>query len=231
MAKIFDDSGSLTRTMTTPRVLSVNVGSIREIEWRGEIVTTGIWKNPVAGRVVLSGVNFAGDDQADRTVHGGPDKAVYAYACEDYDFWREQRGLETPVGLFGENLTVQGIDLSSALVGERWSVGSTLLEVAQPRLPCYKLGIRMGDPYFPKRFLQAQRMGAYFRVIEEGDVGAGDDVHVTARPEHGVTLRTMTEALRDREKAARLLAVDRLPAFWRRLAADSGRNVAAPPEV
>ena len=231
MAKIFDDSGSLTRTMTTPRVLSVNIGAVREIEWRGEIVSTGIWKHAITGRVALRGVNLAGDDQADRTVHGGPDKAVYAYAREDYCFWRDEEGVDTSPGLFGENLTVGGIDLSSALVGERWSVGSTLLEVAQPRLPCYKLGIRMGDSYFPKRFLQAQRMGAYLRVIEEGDVGAGDDVHVTSRPEHGVTLRMMTEALRDREKAARLLAVDRLPAFWRRLAADSRRNFDAPSEV
>lgn len=231
MARVFDDSGSLTRTVTTPRVLSVNVGSIREIEWRGEIVTTGIWKNPVAGRVALRGVNLAGDDQADRTVHGGPDKAVYAYAREDYDFWRDEEGVDTSPGWFGENLTVEGIDLSSALVGERWSIGSTLLEVVQPRLPCYKLGIRMGDPYFVKRFLRARRMGAYLRVVEEGDVGAGDDVRVTSRPEHGVTLRMMTEALRDDEKAARLLAVDRLPAFWRRLAADSRRNVDAPPEV
>src|SRR3982751_4396409 len=130
---------------TAPRVISVNVGEVREVEWRGDVVTTAIWKSPVAGRVALRGVNFAGDDQADRTVHGGPDKAVYAYAREDYDYWRDVEGLETPVGLFGENLTVEGLDLSAAHVGERWTVGSTLLEVAQPRLPCYKLGARVGD--------------------------------------------------------------------------------------
>src|SRR4051812_40165888 len=154
--------------MTTPRVISVNVGAIRQVEWRGRLVTTGIWKYPVEGRVGVRGVNVDGDDQADRTVHGGPDKAVYAYSREDYDFWQEVEGVETSPGLFGENLTVEGLDLSAALVGERWRVGSTLLEVAQPRLPCFKLGIRLGDPRFPKRFKVASRMGAYPRIIEAG---------------------------------------------------------------
>jgi len=178
--------------MTTPRVISVNVGVIREVHWRGRLVTTGIWKYPVEGRVAVRGVNLEGDDQADRTVHGGPHKAVYAYAREDYDFWRDEEGLETSPGLFGENLTVEGLDLSEAVVGERWRVGSTLLEVAQPRLPCFKLGIRLGNPHFPKRFKVVSRMGAYLRIIEPGDVGAGDKVSVTHRPVHTVTLREMT---------------------------------------
>lgn len=202
----------------TPRVISVNVGGIREIEWHGRRVTTGIWKHPVDGRVALRGVNFAGDDQADRTVHGGPDKAVYAYAREDYDYWRDEQGIEAPNALFGENLTTEGLDLSNALVGERWSVGSTLLEVAQPRLPCYKLGIRLDDPYFPKRFMSVSRMGAYLRIIEEGDVGANDSVRVISRPDHGVTLHGMVEALRDSRKAAALRTVPRLPEFWRQVA-------------
>lgn len=203
------------------RVISVNVGEIRAVEWRGEIVHTGIWKYPVEGRVALRGVNFAGDDQADRTVHGGPDKAVYAYAREDYDFWRDSKQLETPPGLFGENLTVEGLDLSDAIIGERWRVGSTLLEVAQPRMPCYKLGVRMNDSYFPKKFLAAGRAGAYLRVIEEGDVGAGDAVQVTVRPSHGITLRFMVEALQDDAKAVALRALPRLPVFWRRVASRS----------
>jgi MOSC domain-containing protein YiiM len=163
-------------------------------------------------------VNFDGDDQADRTVHGGPDKAVYSYAREDYDFWREELGIETPPGLFGENLTVEGLDLSSAMIGEQWRVGSTLLEVAQPRLPCFKLGIRMGDARFPKRFLAASRMGAYLRVIQEGDVGAGDEVHVVFKPNDGVTLSDMVEALHDRTKARSMLRAPRLPSFWRDVA-------------
>jgi MOSC domain-containing protein YiiM len=180
-------------------------------------VTTGIWKQPVDGRVALRGVNFAGDDQADRTVHGGPDKAVYAYAREDYDYWREQ-GIETSVALFGENLTTEGIDLSAACPGERWSVGSAVLEVAQPRLPCFKLGIRMGDARFLKRFLAVQRVGAYLRIVEEGDIGAGDAVRVTSRPTHGVTLRDMVAALDDEDKAVALRRIERLPRFWREIA-------------
>ena len=177
-----------------PRVLSVNVGAVREVRWRGRRVTTGIWKSPVEGRVALRGVNLAGDDQADRSVHGGPDKAVYAYSREDYERWRAEEGIDTPVGLFGENLTVEGLDLSSALAGERWSVGTALLEVAQPRMPCYKLGIRMGDPEFPRKFMEAARPGAYLRIVREGDVGAGDAITVTSRPAHGVTLHAMWEA-------------------------------------
>jgi MOSC domain-containing protein YiiM len=205
--------------VTRPRVLSLNVGTVREVEWRGERVTTGIWKAPVAGRVALRGVNFAGDDQADRRVHGGPDKAVYAYAREDYAWWHAYESIETPPGLFGENLTVDGMNLSSALAGERWRVGSALLEVAQPRMPCFKLGIRLGDSHFPRKFLAAGRPGAYLRIVEEGDVGAGDAIEVVSRPEHGVTMRRMVAAVWDRDEAAVLSRVDRLPEFWRRVAA------------
>jgi MOSC domain-containing protein YiiM len=199
-------------------VLSVNVGAIRQVDREGERVSTGIWKSPVTGRIALRGVNLEGDDQADRTVHGGPDKAVYAYAREDYDYWREREGMQTSAGLFGENLTTGGIDLSSALAGERWSVGTTLLEVSQPRLPCYKLGIRVGDPHFIRRFLLARRMGAYLRIVQEGDVGAGDAVEVVSRPAHGVSLRDMTDALRDPAKARALRAVPELPRFWEKVA-------------
>ena len=200
------------------RVISINVGTVREVEWRGEVVRTAIWKAPVTGRVALRGVNFAGDDQADRTVHGGPDKAVYAYAREDYDYWRTHEGLDVEPALFGENLTVEGIDLSSALIGERWSVGSTLLEVAQIRLPCFKLGIRLGDPRFPRRFQHVGRMGAYLRVVQEGDVGAGDALDVVFRPAHDVSLATMLEALDNDEQARRLSHAGYLPGFWQRVA-------------
>jgi len=209
---------TLNSRQARPRVVSLNVGDVREIEWHGQLVTTGIWKYPVSGRVALRGVNFAGDDQADRTVHGGPDKAVYAYAREDYDFWREELGIDMPPGTFGENLTVERLDLTHAMVGDRWRVGSTLLEVAQPRLPCFKLGIRMGDARFPKRFQAAGRMGAYLRVVEEGDVGAGDEIDVVFRPTDGVTLHEMVEALRDRSVAHRLLRAPYLPRFWREVA-------------
>ena len=198
-----------------PRVLSVNVGMVRDVAWRGRTVSTAIWKHAVEGRVAVRGVNLAGDDQADRTVHGGRDKAIYAYAREDYDFWREHQAVETSPGLFGENLTTDGLDLSRAVIGERWSVGSTLLEVAQIRLPCYKLAARMGDPYFPKRFLAAARMGAYLRIVQDGDVGADDPIHVTHTPAHGVTLGDMMHVFRHPERASVLRAVPDLPEFWR----------------
>jgi MOSC domain-containing protein YiiM len=203
---------------TVARVVSVNVGGIRRLEINGQHVSTAIWKQPVNGRVAIRGVNLDGDDQADRSVHGGPDKAVYAYAREDYDWWRAREDFDIQPGLFGENLTTEGIDLSSAVVGERWSLGSTVLEVAQPRLPCYKLGIRVSDPHFLKRFLTALRMGAYLRIVQEGDVGMGDAVRVSSRPAHGMTLREMTRALREPEQAVRLRDVPRLPAFWRQVA-------------
>jgi MOSC domain-containing protein YiiM len=200
------------------RVLSVNVGAVREVLWRGETVTTAIWKSPVDGRVAIRGVNLDGDDQADRQVHGGRDKAVYAYAREDYDAWRDRHDVATTPGQFGENLTVEGVDLRQAIVGEQWEVGSALLEVAQPRLPCFKLGIRMNDPRFPKRFQAEGRMGAYFRIVREGDVGAGDAIAIVSRPEHGVTLADMVGALQNPAKAELLGRVPGLPAFWRRFA-------------
>lgn len=201
-------------------VVSVNVGMVRQVEWNGELVRTGIWKEPVTiGRVPVYGVNLDGDDQADRESHGGPDKAVYAYSVEDYSYWRATEGVATHAALFGENLTVSGIDLMQCVVGERWGVGSTVLEVAQPRLPCFKLGIRMNDPLFPKRFQSVGRLGAYLRIIDEGGIGVGDAVRVIARPDHSVTLGVMLHALRDRSSAHALLAAPGLPRFWRRVAA------------
>jgi MOSC domain-containing protein YiiM len=177
------------------RVQSVNVGAVREILWRERVVRTGIWKHPVGERAIrVRRVNLDGDDQADRALHGGPDKAVYAYAAEDYRYWADHEGIATSPGLFGENLTVQGLDLGSALAGERWRVGTALLEVAQPRLPCFKLGVRLDNPRFPKRFLAVGRFGAYLRVLEEGEVRAGDAIRVLRRPECGISLRAMAES-------------------------------------
>jgi hypothetical protein len=143
--------GAMSRT---PRIVSVNVGEPRTVEWRGREVTTGIWKSPVSGPVRVEGVNVAGDDQADRRVHGGVDKAVYAYALEDYEWWAAALAdgdgpVELTPGTFGENLTTEGIDLTGARIGDRWSVGDVVLEVSQPRQPCYKLGIRRGTTASP----------------------------------------------------------------------------------
>jgi len=174
---------------------AVSVGVPRPVELDGHTVWTAIWKRPVEGRVALRGVNLRGDDQADRTVHGGPDKAVYAYAAEDTEWWEAQLGRPLGPAAFGENLTTRGLPVSEAVIGERWAVGSTLLEVAQPRLPCFKLGLRMGDPRFLKRFAGAGRPGAYLRVIREGDLGAGDAIEVISRPAHGVTSALVSRAL------------------------------------
>jgi MOSC domain-containing protein YiiM len=179
------------------RVASLNVGRTRAIRTGTRSVSTAFWKSPVAGRVADRGVNVDGDEQADRSDHGGPDKAVYAYAIEETRTWERELGRDLGHAAFGENLTTEGLDVSGALVGERWRIGTVLLEIAQPRLPCFKLGLRMGDPAFVRRFARASRPGAYLRIIEEGELGAGDtiDVEIEALPDHGVTMRLVSDAL------------------------------------
>ena len=198
--------------VSAAQVLFVNVGGVRTVDVGDRSIETAIWKSPVEGRVPVRGVNVSGDDQADRSVHGGEHKAVYAYAWEDTLWWQEQLGRELEPGNFGENLTVRGVDVPRAVVGERWRVGSALLEVSEPRFPCFKLGLRMGDPGFVKRFAAARRTGAYLRIVEEGDVGAGDPIEIRERPDHGVTIGLFAEAyLGDRSLAGRLLEATLAP--------------------
>ena len=197
-------------------MLSVNVSAARTVEIDGKPVSTGIFKTPVAGRVALRGVNLAGDEQADRTVHGGPDRAVYAYADEDYAWWSKHIGRELAAGSFGENLTLHGIDVSGARIGERWEVGTTVVQVASPRVPCFKLAKAMNDPTFVKAFADALRPGAYLRVIAEGDIGAGDRVAVQSRPEHDLTIAEMARLyFFDRPHVAKMLVASDLPESWR----------------
>jgi MOSC domain-containing protein YiiM len=178
------------------RLLSVNVGRPQPVgERRGRPVQSAIGKAPVDGRVRVEGVNLAGDDQADRRVHGGPDKAVYAYAREDTAWWERELGVGLGPGAFGENLTVEGVDVSGALIGERWRLGTVELEVCQPRFPCFKLGLRFGDPQMLKRFTRAERPGAYLRIVREGEIGAGDEIEVADRPDHGVTIALVARAV------------------------------------
>jgi MOSC domain-containing protein YiiM len=198
------------------RVLSVNVGSVREFEYNGRPAKSAIWKSPVDGRVRVRGVNLDGDDQADRKAHGGPDKAVYAYAVEDFRWWEEQLGRSLAFGEFGENLTTEGIDVNDARIGERWGVGTTLLEISEPRVPCWRFAVRMDDKYFPRRFTEALRPGAYLRILVEGDLAAGDEVRVMDRPDHDLTIRDVFRIYsRDRDEAERLLAVPQLSERWR----------------
>ena len=210
-----------------PRVLSVNVGGVRTVDIGDRTIATGIWKSPVEGRVAVAGVNLSGDDQADRTVHGGEDKAVYAYAWEDTLWWQETLGRALVPGNFGENLTLAGIAVADAVVGERWRVGTALLEVSEPRFPCFKLGIRMGDPKFLKRFAAARRTGTYLRIAGPGDVGAGDPVELVARPDGGVTIGEFTEAyLGDHSLAPRLLESTHVAERWRAWARGRGKPAA-----
>lgn len=202
-------------------VLSVNVARPREIEWLERSATTSIWKEPVAGRVPVGSTNLAGDLQADLRFHGGTDKAVYAYAREDYDWWAEQLGGPLADGTFGENLTLAGVDITGAVVGERWRIGSALLELTGPRIPCWKLGARMEDAEFPVYFAAAGRPGAYLRVITEGELGAGDEVDVVNRPSHGLAVGTVAQIYHgDRERCAELLQAPELGEEWRAWAQD-----------
>lgn len=200
------------------RVVSVNVGRPRPVDAAGRTVETAIWKAPVAGRVRARGVNLDGDDQADRQAHGGPDKAVYAYGVDDYAWWEAELGRPLEPGTFGENLTVAGLAVSDAVVGERWAVGTATFEVSQPRRPCGKLGLRMGDPRFPRRFARAGRPGAYLRIVaepagREASVGAGDEV--VHRPDHGLTVAAVARAGEgDLTLVADLLAAPELPVHW-----------------
>jgi MOSC domain-containing protein YiiM len=202
------------------RVVSVNVGLPRTMRWKGRDVTTGIFKQPVRGRVPIRRLNLDGDRQADLTVHGGAAKAVYAYPLEHYAFWREELEEELPLGAFGENLTVEGLPLEQEVaVGDRFRVGSAELVVTQPRLPCYKLALRLGREEMVKRFLRSGRTGYYLAVLAEGDVAAGDAVETVARHHARIPVAEITRAYAsDRDDLAtieRLVALDALPDDWR----------------
>jgi MOSC domain-containing protein YiiM len=157
-------------------------------------------------------VNLAGDDQADRRVHGGPDKAVYAYAAEDTAWWAAELARPLGAAAFGENLTVEGVDVTGAKVGERWRIGSVELEVCQPRLPCAKLGHRFGDQGMVRRFAEAERPGAYLRIVTPGELAAGDAVEIVSRPGHAVTVALVARAiLLDETLLATAAAAPELP--------------------
>jgi MOSC domain-containing protein YiiM len=195
-----------------PKLVSVNVGTPQQLSVRrGRPMMSAIAKHPVDGRVRVEGVNVAGDAQADLRVHGGPDKAVYAYAREDSSWWEDVLGIDIPDGMFGENLTTEGVDVTNAVIGERWRIGTVELEVCQPRQPCSKLGLRFGNPKMVKLFAQSSRPGAYLRIVTEGELGAGDEVEVLSRPDHGVTIAMASDAVfKDRSLAARVLEAPQL---------------------
>ena len=203
------------------RVTSVNVGLPTEVYWQGRTVSTAIFKDPVEGPVRVARLNLDGDRQADLTVHGGPTKAVYAYPSEHYEFWRsELPGIVLEWGSFGENLTIEGLDEESVSIGDRFRVGTARLVVTEPRMPCFKLGLRFGDPKMIKRFLQSQRTGFYFGVEEEGQVEAGDTIELLEKnPESDLRVQEVTRLYttdRDnRELLRKAIETEALPESWR----------------
>lgn len=197
-------------------IVSVQVGRPRTHQWLGRTLTTSIAKEPVAGRIRVLPDCLEGDEQADPRQHGGVDKAVYAYAAEDYAWWEDRFGQPIRGGTFGDNLTVAGLDLTHAVIGERWSVGTAVLEVSEPRTPCWKLGMQMGDSAFPRVFAKARRPGVLLRVVACGTVAAGDALTVVHRPGHGVTAADVNAMYyRDPVDVAHVLAAPQLAAHWR----------------
>jgi MOSC domain-containing protein YiiM len=202
------------------RVVSVNVGLPREVLWKNRSVSTGIFKEPVAGRVMVRRLNLDGDRQADLSVHGGPEKAVYAYPADYYPEWREELPeMELPWAMFGENLTIEGLRDDTVHIGDQFRVGSALLIVTQPRMPCYKLGLKFGRDDILKLLLASRRTGFYFAVLEEGDVASGDPVVLMKRDEHAVPVTEITRLYvagrRDFAALQRVVALETLPESWR----------------
>jgi MOSC domain-containing protein YiiM len=202
------------------RLLSVNVGLPREVDWHGRQVRTSIWKSPVAGRVRVASLNLEGDQQSDLSVHGGADKAVYVYPREHYEYWRaELPGTALPMGVFGENLTTDGLLEASTRIGDRIRAGSAEFVVTQPRMPCFKLGIRFGRDDMVKRFLRSRRTGFYLAVLREGDVASGDRIEFAGRDDHGVTVADIAELyasdMENEDLLRRAIELPALPESWR----------------
>jgi MOSC domain-containing protein YiiM len=202
------------------KLVSVNVGHPREVIWKGRPVTTAIFKEPIQDRILLRTLNLEGDRQADLSVHGGANKAVYVYPAEHYDYWRsELSGRDLPWGSFGENFTTTGLLEEAVHIGDRFCIGSAEVVVTQPRLPCYKLGIKFGQADMVKRFSNSRRTGFYVAVRKEGEVGAGDAIQLLGRDAHQITVADVTGLyLRDDEdlaKMRRALQVESLPEGWR----------------
>jgi MOSC domain-containing protein YiiM len=202
------------------KVVSLSVGLPREVEVHGGTVLTSIFKAPVDRRLRVTTLNFEGDEQSDLSVHGGVDKAVYAYPSEHYEYWRrELPQADLHWGVFGENLTTEGLIEADVRIGDRFRVGSAEFVVTQPRMPCYKLGIRFGRPGILKRFLQSGRSGFYFAVTLEGEVGAGDSIELIARAEEGLTVADVvnlyTVDAENQELLRRATQSSILPEIWR----------------
>jgi MOSC domain-containing protein YiiM len=204
------------------KILSLNVGLPRPVSWRGRRIMTGIFKDPVEGRLRLRPYNLEGDGQADLSVHGGPDKAVYAYPSEHYPFWRRELELDAlPWGAFGENLTTEGWWEDQVHVGDRFRIGTAELVVTQPRMPCFKLALKFDRDDIVERFLENERPGFYLAILQEGEIGAGDAMERVHEDEHRVTVVDVVRLYLDRkgksdpELLRRASSVEALAEGWR----------------
>ena len=202
------------------KILSVNVGLPRKVTWQGKVVTTGIFKEPVNAPVMMRTLNLEGDQQADLTVHGGVNKAVYAYPSEHYGYWRtELPGVDLRWGMFGENFTTEGLLEEATYIGDRFGIGETEVMVTGPRMPCYKLGIKFGRPDIIKRFLASRRTGFYFAVVREGMVGAGDAIKLIGQEQQDISVADITRLYAfekdDLKSLRRAIEVEALPENWR----------------
>jgi MOSC domain-containing protein YiiM len=187
-------------------VVSVNLAELRQIPLRGKLHSTGIWKLPVDHRVKVRTVGLEGDTQADLSVHGGARKAVYTYAVEDCRWWEKTLDKKLVPGTFGENLTLGGMSINDVLIKEQWRIGTAEFEVTQPRQPCWKLGVKMEDRHFPRKFSEAGRPGAYLSVVKEGELGRDDLVEVIHRPAHPMTIGLFAHLLYTDQELALMLA-------------------------
>jgi len=202
------------------RLLSLNVGLPRQVRFQGELVTTGIFKKPVQGSVRLRNLNLEGDKQADLKVHGGVDKAVYAYAGEHYDYWRQELPeMSLPWGMFGENFTTEGMFEESVNIGDQFKVGTANLIATQPRMPCYKLGVKFGSMDMIKRFLASGLTGVYFKVTKEGELEQGDEIKLIKKDENSVTVKDIVRIYTidkdDIQTIERAIKIKDLPNGWR----------------
>ena len=204
------------------KVLSVNVGLPRKILFNGQIITTAIFKDPVKGSISLRKLNLDGDKQADLTVHGGLDKAVYSYPSEHYDYWRKQfPNTDLVWGMFGENFTTQGLFEDAVNVGDQFQIGSAKLVATQPRMPCYKLGVRFGRMDVIRRFMASGRPGIYFKVLTEGEVQRDDKIKIIRRDKNNVKVKDIVSLYIARndidniETMKRATKIRDLPEGWR----------------
>jgi MOSC domain-containing protein YiiM len=204
------------------KVLSVNVGLPRKVLFNGQIITTAIFKDPVKGPIMLRKINLDGDKQADLTVHGGVDKAVYSYPAEHYDYWRKQYpNIDIIWGMFGENFTTEGLMEDTVNIGDQVQIGSAKLVATQPRMPCYKLGVRFGIMEIIKRFLSSGRPGIYFKVLKQGEVKTDDKIEIIEKDKNNVTVKDIVRLYVDKdhvdniETMRRAIKISALPEGWK----------------